>query len=140
VRQSTMLALVAIVVLTRCATVQPYKVSTRVSGLTTDEVYRCALAQATGLGYTAEQADRESGFFKAEKNFVPGPASINWGVPITFALTVLVAEDTAGHPSLQITGATGKGASRNMRLVETSEEVRGHADQIIKACGARVTP
>ncbi len=121
-----------------CATVQPYKVSAPVQS-SAEVAYKCALGQVTSLGYTLEQASKESGFFKAEKNFVPGPGSINWGVPITFEITVLVAEDVSGTPNLQVTGATGKGASRNMRLVETSPDVKAHMQQIISACSAKGT-
>lgn len=134
---ATTLALtVAVLTSAGCATVQPHKISAPVAS-GADAAYKCALGQVTSLGYTLEQASKESGFFKAEKNFVPGPGSINWGVPITFEITVLVAEDAAGTTTLQLTGATGKGASKNMRLVQTSPEVKDHMQQIVSACGTR---
>lgn len=101
---------VASILFSGCATVTPFKQTIVAHGETVDEAYNCAIGQIGSLGCTMENADRTSGFFKAEKNFVPGPASINWGVPITFELTVFVSARKDNETQMQITGATGKGA------------------------------
>lgn len=61
-----------------CATVQPYKVS-EASAKDATAAFDCALGIATSMDYTPEQVSKESGFFKAERNYRPGASSIRLG-------------------------------------------------------------
>ena len=113
-----------------CASVTPYKVSKPVNSAS--EVYNCALSLATAKGYTPTQANRDSGFFKAERSYRAGAKSIHWGATMADELTVLVM--TSGSPSLQVTAASGMNLSRNARLVDTSTEAKADADAILAGC------
>jgi hypothetical protein len=128
----TSLAFLIALLTVGCATVQPYKVSelTRKDAVT---AFDCALGVATSLDYAPEQVSKESGFFKAEHNYRPGMASIRWGTSMTDALSVLVTSP-GGKTSIQVTGSSGANAGRNLRLIESSKEVKTAADQIVQSC------
>lgn len=116
-----------------CATVQPYKM---VETTTKDPTaaFDCALGIATSMDYTPEQVSKESGFFKAEHNYRPGMSSIRWGANMTDALAVLVAKNATGQTTIQVTATSGANAGRNLRLIDSTKEVKDAANKITESC------
>lgn len=128
-----LLLLLALLLMSSCATVQPYK-ATGTSEKEVTDAFNCALGLATSLNYAPEQVSKESGFFKAEHNYRPGASSIRWGASMTDALAVLVTKQPDGKTAIQVTGTSGANAGRNLRLVESSSEVVDAATKIIQGC------
>lgn len=124
---------VLLLLTTSCSTVQPYK-TVGPSTKEPSDAFNCALGLATSMDYTPDQVSKESGFFKAEHNYRPGASSIHWGMSMTDALAVLVTKDAGGNTSIQVTGTSGSNAGRNLRLIESSADVKKAADKIVSSC------
>jgi hypothetical protein len=123
----------AALALAACATVQPYK-TVETTSKDPAAAFDCALGKATSMDYTPDQVSKESGFFKAEHNYRPGMSSIRWGSNMTDALAVLVAKNATGETTIQVTGSSGANAGRNLRLIESTKEVKDAANQITQSC------
>jgi hypothetical protein len=89
---------------------------------------------ASSLGYTPEQANKDSGFFKAARSERKGPASIHWGETINEELTVLVLSVPSQPPTLQVTAAANSSGGRNARLLNPTEAGKADAEKILAAC------
>jgi hypothetical protein len=125
---------VIVVLLTGCASVQPYKVSKTAPSATPDSIFACAASMVTSFGYTMEQANKESAFFKAERSERKGASSIHWGATLNEELTVFILSVTGQPPTLQVTAASNYSGGRNTRLVDPSDQSRSEADKIVAAC------
>jgi hypothetical protein len=75
-----------------CATVEPLRITRAASGRA-PEVYDCALREVSGLGYILENANKDSGFFKATRSYVPAFPSPYWPTTLVDEMTVLITED-----------------------------------------------
>lgn len=125
-------SLVVAFLLVGCAA-QPYKTSRPAPTTTPDAIYSCALNLVNSLGYTMEQANKDSGFFKAERSQRKGPSSIHWGETINEELTVVVLSGTA-PPTLQVTAAANSSSGRNQRMLDPTKETKDDADRIVASC------
>ncbi len=118
-----------------CATVEPLRMTSAAEGRPV-EVYDCALREVSSLNCILENANRESGFFKATRSYVPAFPSPYWPGTLVDELTVLITEDPGSkRPILQVSAASGRNVGRNARLVQTSPEVTAHAKKVIATCG-----
>jgi hypothetical protein len=129
----TILGLAA-AVLSSCAGAMPYKVAHVAPTATPEATYLCALSFATSAGYTVEQANKDSGFFKAIRSERKGASSIYWGATINEELSVLVLAIPNQAPQLQVTAAANSSTGRNARLLDPTPEARADADKILAAC------
>lgn len=113
----------------------PLNLTAKVPTSTVDQAYDCAVVTASGLGYTMQDANKPSGFFKVERSAVAGPSSIHWGQTLTDEITVLIiADPTDRILSMKITGTSGVDAPRGSRLVEPSARVTADAKAILAQC------
>jgi hypothetical protein len=122
-----------LVLLGGCAAVQPFKVS-HASSSPPEQIYNCAIGLATSFGYTVEQANKDSGFFKAERTERKGASSIHWGATLNEELTVLVLSLPDQQSTVQVTAASNYSGGRNMRMVDPTPESTAEAKKIIAAC------
>lgn len=122
------------VILSSCAGAQPYKVAHVAPTTMPEAVYLCALSYATSAGYTVDQANKDSGFFKASRSERKGASSIHWGETINEELSVLVLALPNQPPQLQVTAAANSSSGRNARLLEPTTEAKVDADKILGAC------
>src|SRR5438067_10435602 len=123
-----------VIVLAGCASVQPYKVSKPAPSATPESIFACAASLVTSFGYTMEQANKESAFFKAERSERKGASSIHWGATLNEELTVFILTVPVQPPTLQVTAASNYSGGRNTRLVDPSDQSRSEADKIVAAC------
>ena len=113
-----------------CA-VNPYTAERGVPGKSVEAVYKCVVGQANRLGYALSQADKSTGFFKADKSFIPGMTSFSWGDKMRYELTLLITE-SAGDNGTKINITANK--YRNGKQENTSSDLEGDADAIVRAC------
>jgi len=112
-----------------CA-VNPYTVERGVAGKSVEPVYKCAVTQANRLGYSLSQADKSTGFFKADKTFTPG-FGLSWGDKMRYELAVLVAEQ-GGDLNAKLTVTATK--YKNGKQENVSSDLQGDVDAIVRAC------
>lgn len=126
-------SIISALILSACAA-QPYRVVHVAPTSDAGAIYTCALGLATSLGYTAAQANKDSGFFKVERSQRKGPSSIHWGETVNEELTVLVLTVPNQPPTLQVTAAANSSFGRNARLLEPTAEGKADAEKLIQTC------
>ncbi len=110
--------------------VQPYKVERGVAEKTTEVVYKCAVGQANKLGYALSQADKSTGFFKADRAFSPG-FGFGWGDKLRYELAVLITEQ-AGGGGTKINATASR--FKDGKQENATKDLEGEVDTIIRAC------
>ncbi|GEM_PF-4197891 len=113
-----------------CA-INPYTVERGVPGKSVEAIYKCAVGQANKLGYSLSQADKNTGFFKADKSFTPGFGSFGWGDKIRYELSLLITEQ-AGNNNTKLNVSANKYV--NGKQENTSSDLEGDVDAIVRTC------
>src|SRR4051812_24456941 len=86
--------------------VNPYTLERAAPGRTVEAVYKCAVGQASRLGYTLSLADKDTGVFKADKQFTPGFGSGNWGHKMRHELAFVVSQQVgADNTKVNVTAS-----------------------------------
>ena len=110
--------------------VTPYTVERGIAGKGVDAVYKCAVGQANRLGYSLSQADKNTGFFKADKSFTQG-FGLGWGDKLRYELALLITEQAGGNNAkLNVTANRYKDGKQE----NVSKDLEGDVEAIVRAC------